>query len=503
MTPKIYAPNLHCFAFQLAEENPDHLWDYYEKTIKPNFSLSPELERQTISPGEKAYLNKNSPTEVFQELQGTLKNYPIPITGLVCPLLLYDSYGLALNLRIPEKNQNNQPTELVDLNIFAEFNPNQIFRPEKFNSDLGQTILLTAWLQSPEKEQREHWQTIGNQILNEFLGDENVPGLYQSGQLFGNPIYEYGSPQKANKNGKIDHYLVWLFIDETADRYLGDCYLDFIDLWFYRQKITTTYQYSRLEFEKIKEQYHKIKKNVETIHQNLPDFATTSQLSDQNLTDLKQKLKVLPKLDLDYINDLMIFKNRALAQEINTHNYQVKLHRILTQTHPEDLTVLSVFNEKIAVMLHHQIVADLGYFDQGSRLVEKAINSIRGIVEIDQAERDRQRQQDEKDRERDEQERDRQRQQQNEELQDTIQAIGVGVAAGAIVASTSGLITQPWQLPHRDRFWLPPHPFIIALLASVICAVGGWYLAKISIEKWRSNQNLNKTNSTEEKKPGF
>jgi len=450
---KVYAPNLHCFAFQRLADNPNHLWDYYENEIKPEFSLDSLKIKDNIAPDQKAYLNPNSPGQVFQDLKGKLSEHSI--TGLACPLLLYDSYGLALNLRIPEK-QDNQPTNPVDLGIFAQFNPNQIFCPEQFNSNLGQTILLTAWLIHPEQHQRENWPKIAHQIIKNFLGGQDVPPLYQSGQLFGSPIYEYGSPKSADAQGKIAHYLVWLFIDDTADHCLGKCYLDLIDLWFYRQKITTAYHYSRLEFAELKEKYEEIRQNVRMIHQDLPDFDQNSQLSQQHLRDLKQKLKTLPKLDLDYTDKLTPFQNRALTLEINTHDYQVKLERIAAQTSPQDLTILAVFGEKITVTFQRQIADDLGYFDRGSHLVEKAIASIRGIVEIDQAECDR-------------------------TLQDHIQAIGVGIAAGAIAASTSALMLEPWHDLQGEKLESPialPHPLRIALVFSGFCSWGAWRVAQ-------------------------
>jgi hypothetical protein len=245
---------------------------------------------------------------------------------------------------------------------------------------------------------------------------------------------------------------VWLFIDKTADYCLGDCYLDLIDLWFYRHKIATAYRYSRLEFADLKAKYQKIRQTVNHLSQDLPDFEQTPQLSQQNLTHLKQQLKALPKLDLNYIDGLTTFKNRALTIEINTHDYQGVLDKIATQTRPHDLTVLAVFGETIAPTLQHQILGDLGYFDQGSQLVTKAIASIRGIVEIDQAERDR-------------------------ALEHQIQAVGIGITAGAIVASSSGLIVQP-KTERVTLGGISLHPMGWALLASVVCALGSWWVAK-------------------------
>lgn len=63
-------------------------------------------------------------------------------------------------------------------------------------------------------------------------------------------------------------------------------------------------------------------------------------------------------------------------------------------------------------------VQDLGYFRHSSTLLEQAISSIRGIVEIEQAERDR-------------------------SLEQTIQVLGVGLGTGAIAS----------LLPRAERIW--------------------------------------------------
>jgi H+/Cl- antiporter ClcA len=77
--------------------------------------------------------------------------------------------------------------------------------------------------------------------------------------------------------------------------------------------------------------------------------------------------------------------------------------------------------------------------------------------------------------------------------------VGVGIATGAIIASTSALIFQqepmsfPWQAYHGDR----PHPFMFALLLSFAFAFVGWGLAKWLIgcsRKRRSRSNQDSKN---------
>ncbi|WP_017305863.1 hypothetical protein [Spirulina subsalsa] len=464
---QIYAPNVHLFTFHLAEKNnPEHLWNYYNQTIKTAFHLSLHLEPRPSPLDIKAYLTPNEASGVFLLFNGKLsaKSPVTDITGIACPVLIYDSYALALNLRIPEKDEQNQPTKPVNLAVFKEFNPQQVLRPEKVNSNLGQTLLLTAWLLPPEQKQREQWQKIAHNILKEFLHDEYVPPLYQASQLFGSPIFEYGSPKHPNSQGKIEHYLVWLFLDSTADENLGYFYQQLIDLWLYRQKITTAYQQSRADFAKVKAQYQEIKNIFSEIPQHLNVNEQSARLSTSDLTYLKTQLKKLPKLDLEYMESLSSLKNWHSTLSINHHNYKEKITNIQDKATNHDLSFLSSFGTKNAATLKTQIEDDLSYFDQGSNWADKGINTIRGLVEIDQAEA-------------------------NQDLQDQIQAVGVGIAAGAIVASTSGLITQPWYLPNGQKIQLPctlPHPFLMALVGSIICSLGAWWWTKREIQKRRS-----------------
>jgi hypothetical protein len=50
------------------------------------------------------------------------------------------------------------------------------------------------------------------------------------------------------------------------------------------------------------------------------------------------------------------------------------------------------------------------------------------------------------------------------DLQDNIQAVGVGIASGAILSSSTGFLMEPWRLPNREN--RIPHPFIISLQLS-------------------------------------
>ncbi|NEO61181.1 MAG: hypothetical protein F6J98_12290 [Moorea sp. SIO4G2] len=287
MTHKIYAPNIHLFAFHLrnasssdsqpdTDYNSELLWHKYDQ-ICAKFQIQQKLDLRDVAEGSRIALLTGATTDnILLPLEGKLSlnnGKGIRITGQACPLQIYDSYALGLNIRIPER-ENNQKTEDVDLTIFKDFNPDQCFLPSKINSNikssLGQILLLTAWLPQKQQQDSHVWKEIADQCVHNFLGEknqDNYPPLYREGQLFDSPIFEYGIPDKSQDYGQI---FVWLFLGEEvngnygarADENFSLFYQYFIDLFFYRQKVIKAYQISREVYSDVKQQYQEIKKII-------------------------------------------------------------------------------------------------------------------------------------------------------------------------------------------------------------------------------------------------
>lgn len=114
--------------------------------------------------------------------------------------------------------------------------------------------------------------------------------------------------------------------------------------------------------------------------------------------------------------------------------------------------------------MRSQIVGDLGYFRHGTNLIDQAIASIRGIVEIEQASRDRTNQIALRNSEIAEKNRD-------DRLESTVQAIGVGLAAGGIAASSGTdkvlQTVQNYQIPVLMQW----HPFLFSFALSFAIAL--------------------------------
>ncbi|NEO38179.1 MAG: hypothetical protein F6J90_18330 [Moorea sp. SIOASIH] len=474
MTHKIYAPNIHLFAFHLinvsssdsqadTDYNSQLLWHKYDQ-ICAKFQIQQKLDLKDVAEDSRIALLKGATKDnILLPLEGKLSlnhGKGIKITGQACPIQIYDSYALGLNIRIPER-ENNQKTEDVDLTVFKDFNPDQCFLPSNINSSLGQIMLLTAWLPQKEQQDSHLWKEIADQCVQNFLGkkdQDNCPPLYQEGKLFGSPIFEYGIPHESQDYGQI---FVWLFLGEEVNGNYGAraeenfCffYQYFIDLFFYRQKVIKAYQLSREVYSNVKQHYQDIKKIINETAQikdnqslqdkftSLPraasplnppilgDFNSSSPqnwgargannslqylkargannspqnwgargakvavLSQAELLDFKKKLRILPKLDLTYSDLLGKLERYSLTIKTNTHNYSEKLQQIQEKLpNDEELSFLSVFEHKISPTYQNQIQINLSYFAHSSGLLDKAISSIRGIVEIEQAEREKRQQ---------------------------------------------------------------------------------------------------------------
>lgn len=416
MSHKIYAPNVHLFAFHNHNQHTNHspklnilsnedlLW-VNGNAILEKFQINQELRiKKTSNWGRFSLLEEATDNNIFLPLTGKI-NYQeqyYRITGCTCPLQIEDSYALALNLRIPEFTEEGKKTDEVDLTIFKAFNPDQCFSSKTINSSLGQTLLLTAWLSQKEWQSKKRWQEIADECVQNFLGEdrENCPPLYQVSQLFGSPIFEYGDPYQPQG---CDRILVWLFIREAfndknnsrLDNNFGFFYQKLIDLCLYRQKAIKDYQLSLKVYADIQKKNQAVNEIISKIAQLSQENTSCTQpsqvqsLSEASMSYFKDKLGVLPKLASDCTEGLKALEGYCLTIEANTKIYSERIRQIQERLPSYDLSFLSIFNQKTSSSFLANIKAKISDGAYGSSLVEKAIASIRGLVEIDKAQRDR------------------------------------------------------------------------------------------------------------------
>ncbi|MBR8832683.1 MAG: hypothetical protein DSM106950_01230 [Stigonema ocellatum SAG 48.90 = DSM 106950] len=307
---------------------------------------------------------------------------------------------------------------------------------------LGETLLITAWLTEHDPQDQTSVKNLADDCLKAFFPKNyTIPPFYRKSTLFGSPIFEYGLFSQLNH---YRHILVWLFRDTEADEKFNLCQEQLLDLFFFRHKVVAAFQKSREVHEETNKKYQEIENEIKSLQQIGKKI---------NLDELENQLKTLPNLALSYENLLRYLEDYQNTIAINTHNYNERLQQIRSILIDEDISFLETFSKEYSTYFQEQIKADLGYFNHGSGLLDKAIASIRGRVAIERAKSDRREE--------------IAKQISDRNLQITILAVGTSVGVGGIIASSYPLVTkeEPLLPPFSTSF---PHRFTTSIFYSIL-----------------------------------
>ncbi len=485
-TSSIYALNIRLFSYQLKNV---HLTDFTEGFLKiksvndyyQNLLNSYNILDQNGKPIHLKF------REDFENMLGSgLANFdliyhpqgrgisrislPPKYKGFLYPQFLNDTYSFSLTLYHPQKSGDDE----ISFSKLSKLRPPKDFFAGTYPGSQdeiaqtlrqvfwGSTVFLSGFIAQSRPDTEESLKSTADELLKQFLGIkslEEAPPFYQSGELLGGYVYEYKSIFRRHQYGQI--LILLIFAEATTDK-LNDIQWDLPELFLYDHKNRQVFMDSRQEYKASQDEIKKIEETIQKFPRNIPSNVPPD-LSDKDLKLLKREIKNLLDLSLGYSQRIRSLGNFQNTIEINRQNYLDTLSRMEVNSQ-SDLGIWRDKADRTFQRFQRQIEADLVYLQQGERLLDTAINTIRGLVEIDQAERDR-------------------------TLENLIQIAGWGIAVGAIVASTSALIFQqepmtfPWEASHGDR----PHPFIFALLLSFAFA-GFASLVAIAVIKFRKKR---------------
>ncbi|MCT7972992.1 hypothetical protein [Laspinema olomoucense] len=474
---RIFAPNVYLCAYSLRDESiqgENHpLWhdcDVILNQFTPE-KLTPHLDfSQTENSPYRQSLLPNASAISF-----TLTDSP-DIAGFAQPLQIDNSYAVIFHIGYNDEKGSTPEVAVNHLKIFKPQTPLLLPTHPKF---LGQTLILTAYLTPKLKQQyRQSLEELVNSCYQSLINPD-LPPISRQGELFGSPIFEYG---KISHPDESPHVLIWLLHDKQTDHLFKNCFYFIFDLLFYRSKIIRLFHDSRSASRKLNIYYREVEQFLPTLQSKL-NAASPDAKDDAYLDDLKTLLKNLSRNSIQYSPLLVNMKYFATKMETNLYNYQDRIDDICARLkiHKEELSFLKHFGEETVPYFQRQIKADLGRFEHGTELINQAIASIRGIVEIDQAKRDRLRLEQEKQRDLEQVKRDR-------NLETQIYIIGTGLAGAGITASLSGYLTaesEKWKMTiqWRPDFNLPLHPFTqvlgISMMAGLIFALLAWLIRGI------------------------
>jgi hypothetical protein len=435
---KIDHPQVYIYSYQLTREsstqanNSIRVW---ANNIWEHFSQDPPIPPQE---NKNPILSKAEKFSHSNKINGSLR---------FCPL--DDSQGILARIGSPETDENKD----LEITELGNFNPNNLILADSYEDWLGQTIFITYKFKKDVDHTPEKLKELADGCVNNLLPASHRPLLYRTTKLWNFPIFEYISHQ-----GQLQVFVY--LIDDSREKLLGRILQPVFELFYHRHKINKAFIDSRATRDLAHDSYREIENIIEELETKL----VVKQ--DQYLHELKTNVKHLLHDCLDYQRILQTLEDFDNTISIHVYNYQQKLSEIIEkcQLQPEDLTTFSLFIEKTSPYFQRQIKGDLGYFQHGTNLIETAIASIRGIVEIEQAESDR-------------------------NLQKTIQAVGFGIGAAGVVATSAPywIKPDPEVIPINKPFVSSSlNTFILIILLSLFAGLFTWSVAS----GWMNRKSL-------------
>ncbi len=363
------------------------------------------------------------------------------------PFLLNDTYAVDLTL-IPES-----PSISIDIPELQYFQPSSLL-PAKIQASLGETL----WIYG-EVDSSEDCNALAKKFAIALVAGTNLnPVLRQQGELFGSLLFEYQTidPNEPDNPTKQCDILIVINNSQAATLALAAPAYDWLlKLLWSHHKIRYIYQLARERYREARIIYSELEKKI----QKFNSLLTASQTQ---LTDLKSLIAEIPQKSFNYTRCLQDLQTHHTAITTNISNYKTCLENINNIGGGNSPQSWQDFLNKECQKWQAQIQTDINYLAPGQELFGQLVDTIRGIVETEQAESDR-------------------------SLEHTIQVLGIGFGGGAIA---SGVVTThidkinqpiPFISPHN-----PPNPFWASLFLSIIATLlfitlGWWWINKKSV----------------------
>lgn len=391
------------------------------------------------------WLTKEKPIKLAINQNG------LEISGSLKPFLLHDTYAFDLTLYPKDADQDITGQKL---NIFR---PSSLFLDTSENT-LGETI----WLYGQTEIADAKCQKVADRLVKNFLRTTKFTAiLVDKGKLLKVPLFEYEISQ-GNQFNKLSKILVW--IDNKAiNPEITPVYDDLFGSLWTHHKIEYAYKQARESYSEARKVYSELEAKIKEFKQNQP------------LEELQKLLESMPELSMQYQRQLRNLQAHYTTIKTNQINYQNYLKFFWK---PGDISSWQDFGETTCKRYLEQIETYLDYIKPGKDLIGEFINTLRGLVEVEQAKIDRAEEIREKKSDRD--------------LQITIAVVGVGIGVAGVAATATPYLMEPKPKDFKIN-WRPfssssLHPFTHSILISLACgiaaAVVAYLFIKASIQVW-------------------
>ncbi|MEA5514005.1 hypothetical protein [Nodularia sp. UHCC 0506] len=359
------------------------------------------------------------------------------------PFLLNDTYAVDITLFAESANI------LIEIPQLQHFQPSCLL-PSNIQASLGQTL----WIYG-EVDSSEDCNALAEKLAVALVAGTNLnPVQISQSKLFGSLLFEYQAQDHNQPNNPTKQCQIFITINNNKSPTIqlsGKAYEWLRDLLCSYHKIVYIYHQARQRYREARAIYSYLEKTISEFN-NLIDKNKTQ------IDKLPELLVEIPQKSLDYTRCLQDLQIHLTAINTDIKNYEICLDKIKTIGGGNIPEFWQDFLKKDCRKFQEQVQTDINYLLPGKELFGQIVDTIRGIVETQQAESDR-------------------------SLERTIQILGIGFGGGAII---SAIITQYISEINIPLAAIspknPPHPFYASLFLSILVTlffIGlGWLITK-------------------------
>jgi len=343
----------------------------------------------------------------------------------------------------------NVTIKVADL---TRLNPQGCLLPNAIQPSLGQTLLLYA---APAVY--NPYRKLADESVKAFVQDKQPASVdfRAEGKLFGSPIFEYDSREDDAR--QRCHILVWLQDNLQTLKFATSTFnFDLRNLLCSRAKIVFVYGEAR-------KKYRQAQQIVGELEKKLPELGAIESEQDRQvkLQKLKELLAEVHTKMLAFAQQVRYLQEDRNTIDTNAENYGEALTRIRGLCISGDnLDFWQRFLDLAENKYQRQIEIDLNYLIASQNLFQQSISTVRGMVEIEQVELDREQMELYQQQEDREKKRDRQ-------LENIIFFVGTAIGGGQIFSAAYPLIKDT-RIQWQPDFSLPLHPFAATIIWSLL-----------------------------------
>ncbi|MBD2006797.1 MULTISPECIES: hypothetical protein [Cyanophyceae] len=296
---------------------------------------------------------------------------------------------------------------------------------------LGQTWMISGWVDSSTDIN----QDLAHKAYKSIIGKDYQ--YKEEGNFLGGKVLElWRGVQKWEAIENNSHVLIIFYPDEATFAKAAGYYNAWRYLFYCRHKILWAYAQGR----ELKSRL------LNKFNQPFPNF---SNLSQRSLKQLKNDLQTNINNLSSYVREINYLEIQQHTIEVNLLNYEKQREQFLNNE-----KFLQEFSKIATKKYKAQLEKDAVSLRPGVSILENVTNTIRGIVEIEQAERDR-------------------------NFQVFVGLAGVGIGTASIAASTvspfvEGITQQPFK--KTDGTLSPKNAALFNITTSASISIGIGFL---------------------------